>query len=117
MKNPFTFLFARSTAAAGLNSPLTSVNLQMPPIKPARQPWEDEWDRITDMWPVGTTMTWIGAKMHVVGIQSYRPVCYGYHFPGPPPQEAGYRMEYADSNGVIHEYFMPAKVAIAYFKQ
>jgi hypothetical protein len=117
MKNPFAFLFASSTSTAGRNAPPTSVNLEMPPVKPARQPWEDDWDRIAEEWPVGTTMTWIGAKMHVVGIQRARRGYYPRGLLSIPPQAAGFRMEYADKNGVVREYFMPAQVAVAYFKQ
>lgn len=115
MKNPFAFLFARSTAAAGLNAPLTSVNLPMPPIKPPRPAWVSMWEQLTTLHPIGAETTWMGIKMRVAGIEAWHGGYYPRGLPHLPESVAGYYMEYVDGNGVIRDYFMPAKVAIIHF--
>lgn len=108
MRNPFAFLFKKpSTTYIG-----TPSLAQRP-----RQEWEVKWEALAKEWPVGTRLRWLDASMHVVGIQNYQPGYYPHGLPSLPPQQAGYRMEYADKNGVVREYFMPAAVALAYFKK
>lgn len=92
-------------------------DIPMPPVKTPRAEEDSRWDELTKVWTVGSEFEYLGRKLRVVEVQLYYPGCYPCGSPlSIPPVHAGFLTEYCDNNGVIREYFMPARVALSILK-
>lgn len=71
--------------------------------KPKQEPpkpwWEDEWNKVKDLYPVGKVFDYLGIKMMVTS-HTCQYFDYGTYFHSIPK----FLSEYADKNGELHEW-------------